>query len=276
MSRAFAQPIRTPRTFEAAIEEILAGIERSRLRPGTRLPNEAELAGQLDISKPTLRQALRVLERSGVIVVRAGKGGGIFLVSELLPYGAVEGNIAVETNAVVEVLLGRRVIERAVTHAAAAVASRDDYAELERVNGLIAKHRREPGAVGRADAMFHAAVARSAHNRLLADSMRLVGRQLSPLRDIFTSDDAEIGLIVDIHTRQIRAMRNREPVELDTVLDAHFRILEERFALSVGQTWATMFVRRRRRPQRPFEPPWQKLATLGDDYRAQAWLEQTR
>jgi hypothetical protein len=84
--------------------------------------------------------------------------------------------------------------------------------------------------------------------------MRLVGRQLAPLRDIFTSDGAEIGLIVDVHTRQIRAVRNREPVELDAVLDAHFRILEERFALSVGQTWATMFGRRRRRPPRPFEP----------------------
>ena len=77
----FAEPVRTPRTFEAATEEILAAIARARLRSGDRLPNEGDLAQQLAISKPTLRQALRVLERSGVLAVRPGKGGGILVAS---------------------------------------------------------------------------------------------------------------------------------------------------------------------------------------------------
>ena len=63
----FAEPIRATRTFEAAIEHIVEGIERNRLRTGDRIPNESELSSLLGISKPTLRQALRVLERSGVI-----------------------------------------------------------------------------------------------------------------------------------------------------------------------------------------------------------------
>ena len=78
---AFVGAVRTPPTFEAAIDELLAAIGRERLRRGDRLPNEAELAAELGISKPTLRQALRVLQRSGVLDVRAGKGGGIFVAS---------------------------------------------------------------------------------------------------------------------------------------------------------------------------------------------------
>jgi GntR family transcriptional repressor for pyruvate dehydrogenase complex len=265
----FAEPIRTPPTFEAAVNEILASIERAGLRRGARLPNEAELAQQLAISKPTLRQALRVLQRAEVIDVRAGKGGGIFLVSELLPYAAVAGHVALETNVVVDTFGGRRVLERAVTHAAATTATKDDYAEMERINRLIAKYRRDPGAAGRADAMLHLAIARSTRNRLLEDAMRLVARQMAPLRDMLTTTEEDVALILDIHARQIQAMRALETAQLEEVLDEHFRILEERFAHSLGQSWEVMFSARTRTV--PFEPPWQKLASLDGGYTAWAW-----
>ncbi len=254
--------------------EIIAAIERAGLRSGARLPNEPELAEQLAISKPTLRQALRVLERAGVLEVRVGKGGGILLVSELLPYAAVAGHVALETDVVIDTFSGRRVVERAVTHVAAAAATKHDYDEMERINRLIAKYRREPGAVGRADAMLHLVVARSAHNRLLEEAMGLVGRQMAPLRDMLTTDEEEIALVLDIHNRQFQAMRTLETDQLDAVLDEHFQVLEERFAHSLGQSWDVMFGVRRRAA--PFEPPWQKLASLDGRYRAHAWAMQAR
>jgi GntR family transcriptional repressor for pyruvate dehydrogenase complex len=267
----FAEPVRTPHTFEAAIDEIVAAIERARLRRGDRVPNESDLARQLGISMPTLRRALRVLQRSGVLDVRPGKGGGIFIASDLLPHDVLAANIAVETDAVVEILRGRRVLESAVTHVASEAATPDDYGELERVLRLLAAHGKERDAMLRADAMFHSRIARAAHNRLLADAMRMVGRQIAPLRDLLASEEAE--QILDVHTRQLRAMRAREPEQLDGVLDEHFRLLEERFALSLGQTWEVVFWTAARPVAPPFEPPWQKLASLPDEYRAHAWRE---
>jgi DNA-binding FadR family transcriptional regulator len=58
--RAFVEPIRTTRTFETAIEHLVDGIEQSRIQRGERLPSEIELSRQLNISRPTLRQALRI------------------------------------------------------------------------------------------------------------------------------------------------------------------------------------------------------------------------
>lgn len=237
------------------------------------MPNEAKLAAELGISKPTLRQALRVLQRSGVLDVRSGKGGGIFVASELLPYDAVVGNIALETNAVVEILRGRRIIETAVAHAASREATPEDYAQLERIVGLSATHQADREAVLRADAMFHAAIARATHNRLLADSMRLVARQIAPLRDMMTGGQEEADLVVSIHTRQLRAMRAREIDQLDDVLDEHFRVIEERYAQSHGQAWADLFGPTRGESPKPFEPSWQKLASLPGAYRAHAWRE---
>ena len=83
------EPVRATRTFEAAIEHLTEAIERASLRTGDRLPNEGALAEQLGISKPTLRQALRVLELSGLVEVRRGKSGGIFVITDLVPAVAI-------------------------------------------------------------------------------------------------------------------------------------------------------------------------------------------
>lgn len=50
-----------------------------RLRPGDRLPNEADLITRLDKSKGTIREAMRILEAEGLIRTRTGPGGGAFL-----------------------------------------------------------------------------------------------------------------------------------------------------------------------------------------------------
>ena len=215
-----------------------------------------------------------MLERSGVLQVKAGKKGGIFVVSELLPHAAVAGSIAVETDEVVELLRGRRVVETAVAHAAAAAATAEDYAELERVLRLLERQRGDAEAALRADAMFHSAIARATHNRLLVHTMRLVGRRLAPLRDMLAGGAGEIDAIISVHARQLRAMRNREAAQLDAVLDEHFRMLEERFAAAHHHEWGALFAGPpRRQPARPFEPPWQKISSLPDGYRAHAFLE---
>ena len=261
--------MRTPRTFEAAVEELLAGIARGRLRQGHRLPNEGDLAAELGISKPTLRQALRVLERSGVLAVRPGKGGGIFVISELLPYDVIWAQVGTETQHVIESLRGRRILESAVTHAASGAATADDIAELERTIQLV-RGQTDSLRIGRADAMFHAAVAQATQNRLLVDAMRLVSRQIAPLRDLLGVAAGDVELMADIHSRQLRALRSRERDLLDAVLDEHFRVLETRFADSLGQTWDALFGADRRGPAPPFEPPWKKLASLPDAYRKHA------
>jgi GntR family transcriptional regulator, transcriptional repressor for pyruvate dehydrogenase complex len=199
MTAEFADLIRTPRTFEAAIEEILAGIARARLRRGDRLPIEGELARQLGISKPTLRQALRVLERSEVLAVRPGKGGGIFVASDLLPYDVVSANVGLETENVREILRGRRILETGVAYEASATATAADIAELQRTIGLLHAGGAERKRFVRADAMFHQALAHASHNRLLVEAMRLAARQLAPLRDMLLRDARDVDRMVDIH-----------------------------------------------------------------------------
>lgn len=237
----FAQPIRTSRTFEAAIGNILEAIERCRLRLGDRLPSEEDLAAQLGISRPTLRQALRVFEQAGLLEIRAGKGGGIFMASDLVPSEAISRTVELEEDAVIDVLRGRRILEAAVTAVAARTADADDYAEIERTIGLIRDHLGDRPLVMQADGMFHRAVVRACHNATLQAAMAAVASELAPVRDAYQGGKDNDQITLDVHARQLDAMRAQDCVALARVLDEHFRMLEEEFARIVGRDWSELF-----------------------------------
>jgi GntR family transcriptional repressor for pyruvate dehydrogenase complex len=240
----FAEPIRSPRTFEAAIDHIIDGIERARLRAGERLPNEADLAASLEISRPTLRQALRVLENSGLLDVRRGAAGGIFVVSDLIPAQSISSAVALEESHVLDVLSARRVLERAVTERAVEVATEDDYAEIHRTIVLLREHLGNRPLVMRADAMFHRAVVRAAHSRQLELSMRGIGRSLAPIRDAYSGGLANDQHTLDVHVRQLAAMRARDRAVLDEILEEHFGMLEIALAEALGRPREELFVLR--------------------------------
>jgi GntR family transcriptional repressor for pyruvate dehydrogenase complex len=237
----FVEPVRTSRTFEAAIENLLEGIERASLHLDDRLPTEEHLAGQLGISKPTLRQALRVLERSGLLRVRAGKGGGIFIASEVVPVDAITHNVAVEAEDAVDVLRARRLLEGAVTIMAAKVATEEDYAAIERTIDLLARNIGDRPRVMGANAMFHRAVIRACHNKTLQSAMRNIEGDLAPIRDTYQGGIENDRETLELHQRQVAAMRGGDLKALASVLDEHFRTLEEEFATALHRRWETLF-----------------------------------
>lgn len=73
------EPMGTGRSFEKIVAGLRGAIVRGDLTPGERLPSEAELATQLEVSRPLLREALKALELSGYLEVRRGYGGGRFV-----------------------------------------------------------------------------------------------------------------------------------------------------------------------------------------------------
>jgi GntR family transcriptional regulator, transcriptional repressor for pyruvate dehydrogenase complex len=237
----FVEPVRTSRTFEAAIENLLEGIERAHLRQDDRLPTEQDLAGQLGISKPTLRQALRVLERSGLLRVRAGKGGGIFMASEVVPVDAITHNVAVEAEEAVDVLLARRVLEGSVTIIAALNATEEDFAGIERTVELMRRNLGDRPRVMGANAMYHRAVVRASHNKTLQSAMRQLEIELAPIRDTYVGGRAKDEEALEIHERQLDAMRRRDLRALAAILDEHYRMLEESFARALHRDWDDLF-----------------------------------
>jgi GntR family transcriptional repressor for pyruvate dehydrogenase complex len=241
VSRRLFEPVRPIRSFETAISSILDGVERNRIRRGGRLPTERQLAAELEISIPTLRQALVVLQRAGVVDVRPGKAGGIFLVTDLIPTDALSEAVAVEEGAALDVLRARRVLEPAATRYAMRVATEDDFAEIERTVELFRTHLGERGHVFRADAMFHRAVVRACGNETLQAAMQSVAKGLAPMRDAYAGGIERDQDSLEIHSTQLAAMRARDEEGLAEIMDRHLRVLEEVFAAAAGKPWEELF-----------------------------------
>src|SRR3712207_8248654 len=79
------EPVRTRHTFEEAAEQIADKVRAGELRSGDKLPPERDLAVVMEISRPTLREAVKILADAAVIEVRRGPGGGMFVASDVVP-----------------------------------------------------------------------------------------------------------------------------------------------------------------------------------------------
>ncbi|HVN23156.1 MAG TPA: FCD domain-containing protein [Syntrophorhabdales bacterium] len=71
--------VKGKRVFERVVDEIKGAIESDKLKPGDKLPAEIGLAKELGVSRVTVREALRILELSGLVVIKQGTKGGAFI-----------------------------------------------------------------------------------------------------------------------------------------------------------------------------------------------------
>src|SRR5438477_12832536 len=71
------EPIRRSRLYQGIVQQIEGLLERGDLRPGDQLPPERQLAEQFQVSRASVREALRTLELLGIVETRAG--GGTFV-----------------------------------------------------------------------------------------------------------------------------------------------------------------------------------------------------
>jgi len=75
----FFQPLPVKRTFMEIATQIRNSIYSKILKPGDKLPSERELAVQFNVGRISVREALRMLEQAGLILIKQGSGGGAYV-----------------------------------------------------------------------------------------------------------------------------------------------------------------------------------------------------
>lgn len=94
LQRALLRPIGELGRAEQVEERLIELIAGGHLRPGDRLPPEAELARTFGVSTVTVREALRVLRERELLVTRRGRGGGSFVAHQPDPLAQVRAALA--------------------------------------------------------------------------------------------------------------------------------------------------------------------------------------
>ncbi|SNQ46834.1 GntR family transcriptional regulator [Frankia canadensis] len=154
--------VRAPKACEIVASQLRRQIVVGELLPGATLPGEAALSAQFGVSKPTLREAFRILEAEQLIQIRRGTNGGARVqVPDPAAAARYAGAILQYRRATLrDVYAVRAVLE---SKAAGMVAARGSAQALQRLEEIL---RDEEAALGQdqdvaffdADWAFHLAV----------------------------------------------------------------------------------------------------------------------
>ena len=234
------EPVATRRTFEEAVEQIGEKVKSGELQVGERLPSERELAAQMRISRPTLREAVKVLTEAGVLEVRRGQSGGIFVASELVPRDLVKTRSEIRVSEVAGVLEARRLLEPRVAQLAAVHAGEEDFAAMQ---ATIERQRELAGEEFlkhedlflQLDLKFHLAIARATRNSTVVQLIGHLFRRLEIARDMAVHAPLVPDWVIDVHERTLAAIRAADFELIDDVMDEHLAQLEQIWERETGR-----------------------------------------
>lgn len=162
-----------PRTYELVLARIERQIESGTLRAGQRLPPERELAALLGVSRPAVREALRILEAQGVIRSQVGKGPDSGTTIDRVPGDALARllrlHVALGSFPFEQVVETRVALERASVTLACQQARTEDLDRMR--SALLAMDASDVDreTFNARDTDFHLALADAGGNRLMAD-----------------------------------------------------------------------------------------------------------
>jgi DNA-binding FadR family transcriptional regulator len=208
---------------------------------GDRLPSERELAGIMRISRPTLREAVKTLVEAGVLEVRRGQSGGIFVASSWSRATCSEPPGDPRERGSRACSEARRLLEPRVAQLAAVHASEEDFAAMA---ALIDRKRTLAAADDflenedlflQLDLKFHLAMARATRNSTVVQLMRSLFRRLEIARDMAVHAPLVPDWVISIHERTLAAIRSADFPLIDSVMDEHLAQLEQIWERETGR-----------------------------------------
>ena len=230
------RPVTSEKLSAAVVRQIEELILRGILRPGERLPAERELAERLGVSRPSLRDALSELQRSGLLATRPGAGVYVadVLGSSFSP--ALRDLMSRHDEAVFDYLAFRRDMEGLAAERAARMASDTDLRVVQSAfdKMVAAHHARAIKEEARLDAQFHMAIIEASHNVVMLHMMRSMYELLKEgvfyNRQVMFGQSTTREALLDQHRAINAALQARDERAARRSVEAHLDYVQKALA----------------------------------------------
>ncbi|MHC9294777.1 FadR/GntR family transcriptional regulator [Mycobacterium sp. LTG2003] len=221
-------PVRQIPAHELVLDQMRRALELGQFRPGDRLPTERELADILDVSRTTVRTAVAVLEREGLIGVRRGRGGGFTVQAPQFDPVEMRREMRRNKRAVRDAFDYRVVVETGAARLAAERRRAADLIELRKLltgmnaalqTALDDQSARHTTDFQTLDSAFHLGIAQAAQNDQLLDAVADARRRMwLPVGAIFGRLEPNAN---DFHESILEAIENNAPDLAAARMEAH-------------------------------------------------------
>lgn len=228
------QPVTRTPLYRQVAEQLAGLIRKGEYKPGQRLPSDRELARLLQVSRPTIREAVIALDVAGLVHVRPG--AGIFVREPASNGYNGPGLENIHDPGPFEVIEARRHLEGEAAYLAASRADPEDLVLLG--NHLDAMRRAAADGRGdlAADIAFHRIIARACANSFITAAIEATW----PLREgnaLWQRLERDLPLaklqllVVDDHAAILQALKEQNPQAARTAMHYHL----DRVGEAIGQ-----------------------------------------
>ena len=206
-------PVEVPKASDVLADELRERILTGELTEGDPLPAERELVKQAQMSRATVREALRILEVQNLVRIKAGRAGGAFVQRPTTKTMANSVSMLIRGRRMklVDLMETREALEPFCAELAARNRTDDDLAELDRANEAIADPEADLARFLRANLDWHVGVAAASHNELLTGFMSALSHAIYAGTDNAAFVDAAVRAVTaKTHRAITAAIRDRD------------------------------------------------------------------
>jgi GntR family transcriptional repressor for pyruvate dehydrogenase complex len=216
-------------TITSQIEQLIVD---GTLKAGDTLPSERDLSKQLGVSRPSLREALLVLESRGLLLARRGGGFGVTDVTAPTLTDPLVHLLQRHPSAVDDILELRHGLECVAAYFAAMRATDVDAKRLTTLAAAMKRRRavRDPLEDADLDVDFHMAIAETSKNLALVHVMRgifnLMRINMLRAREALHHDHDNVILLDDQHGEIVKAIIARDPAAARAAANLHLSFVQ--------------------------------------------------
>ena len=202
-------------------DRLIEHIKTSGLKPGDRMPSEAELCTILNVSRSTMREAIKILVSRNILVIN--RGVGTFISSTP---GVTEDPLGLDfvedkAQLILDLLQFRNIIEPALVRLAAQKATEGEIEALCMYEDNIEKAYREGNDTTEDDIQFHITIARCSHNHVVELVFPILMKTI-PAVNQYTRKTLMEGTIAD-HRSIIQAIKDRNGELAEAIMKQHLK-----------------------------------------------------
>ncbi len=223
------KPIQKKSIPEAIIQELKSLIDSGHIPQGGKLPAERELAKILNVSRPSLRVAIKVLSLLGILKNR--QGDGTYLTnSDQWSIEPVSIILSVKKGALLDIFEARESIENSCAGFAALRRDEEDLNELQKALDNMQANFDDPDKYIAHDLDFHKAVVFAAKNPVLVDLMEKIYKLLVDARNKNRKYPSELYREKNFqqHIAIFKGIKNGDLQKATTAMAHHMRHIRKR------------------------------------------------
>ncbi len=218
--------IKRQNIYQQLVEHLQQYIIDNSLRPGDRLPTEAELATRFRVSRQSVREAVKVLESIGVVETRPRDGSRLSKMSTRSLTDHLRFFFELDGATVPEMAAARRVIECAFVPVIVENADESDFQRMEAAIERMREHTSRGETFADADMAFHQALATATKNRVMAGFGAMVQEFFIHLRNRIKAEELKQRKSIKEHEQILKALREKDVSAAQSAIEQHLRVYD--------------------------------------------------